>query len=649
MASFNINAVDRRVQFTSTGQTAFNFNFQVNASSELQVYIDDTLKTETTHYSVSLNGDGTGTVTFGSATTAGEIITIIGDQPLSRTTVFQTGQANNPATLETEFDNVLIRQQQLKEITDRSIQLKVTTPRTVTGSGTSGPLEWPYDATTSNNADKVIAYDSNGTSLILGPTTAGLTTLAAISTEVQALAGITSDITTAAGISSNITTVAGLSTQITNLSGVSASDLTTVANIGGTVLGNVSGAVTAINAVNTNLAAINAVNSNSTNINTVAAANTAITNVNNSLANINNVNTNLSGVNSFAERYRVQAGVPSTSNDVGDLVFDTTANALKVFDGSSYQLAGSAVNGTSARFTYTVSTSTTTISGNDDAGNSLSYDAGFVDVYLNGVKMVNGSDVTVTSGTSIVFAQAIGAAGTDTVDVIAFGTFQLANIPASSITSGTLNSARLPVVPITKGGTGLSSLSGNAGKALVVNTAQNGFDLANTSSAEVYGFNTSFTASTINYTVGVQNVGGANKYFILGQQQPTLELFEGNTYIFDWSGHTAHPFRFSTTSGGTHNSGVEYTTGVTVNTSTYKTQIVVASGAPTLYYYCQYHSGMGGQANTPEPFNNTLQVTTTNAGADDIDAATYAAFDDVVFASTGFTFSLSNGDLIATI
>ena len=29
MATFNINAVDRRVQFTSTGQTAFNFNFQV--------------------------------------------------------------------------------------------------------------------------------------------------------------------------------------------------------------------------------------------------------------------------------------------------------------------------------------------------------------------------------------------------------------------------------------------------------------------------------------------------------------------------------------------------------------------------------------------------------------------------------------------
>ena len=601
MATFNINAVDRRVQFTSTGQTAFNFNFQVNASSELQVYIDDTLKTETTHYSVSLNGDGTGTVTFGSATTAGEIITIIGDQPLSRTTVFQTGQANNPATLETEFDNVLIRQQQLKEITDRSIQLKVTTPRTVTGSGTSGPLEWPYDATTSNNADKVIAYDSNGTSLILGPTTAGLTTLAAISTEVQALAGITSDITTAAGISSNITTVAGLSTQITNLSGVSASDLTAVANIGGTVLGNVSGAV----------------------------------------ANINQVASNLTAISDFAGIYLgAQSSNPTTDPDGsaldgGELYFSTVDNQLKVFSSSSgWQNAGSAINGTSARFTFTISGTPTTVSGNDDAGNALSYSPNFMDVYLNGTKMVNGTDVTITSGNSIVFASAL--TNGDVVDCVAFGTFSVANIAASAITSGTLGAAR--------GGTGktTSDLSGQAGKALVVNTAQNGFDLANTSSAEVYGFNTSFTASTINYTVGVQNVGGANKYFILGQQQPTLELFEGNTYIFDHP--SAHPLRFSTDS----NNSTPYTTGVTVVSST-RVQIVVATNAPTLYYYCNVHAGMGGQANTPVPFNNNVQVTTTNQGADDIDATTYAGFDDVLFSASGFTFSLNNGDLIATI
>ena len=607
MATFNINDVARRVQYTSTGQTAFNFSFQVNASSELQVYVNDVVKAETTHYSVSLNGDGTGTVTFNSATTAGEIITIIGDQPLSRTTVFQTGQTNNPTTLETEFDNVLIRQQQLKEITDRSIQLKPSTTRTVTGSGTSGPLQFPFDANVSNNADKLIAYDSNGTSLILGPTSAGLTTLSAIATEVQTLAGIASDITAAAGISSNITTVAGLSTEISNLSGVSASDLTAVANIGGTVLGNVSGAV----------------------------------------ANINQVASNLSAISDFAGIYLGAASSNPTQDpdgsalDGGELYFNTSTNQLKVYSTSSgWQNAGSVTNGTSARFKFTISGTPTTITGADDAGNTLAYDANFMDVYLNGVKQVNGVDVTITSGTSIVFASAL--TNGDVVDCVAFGTFQLANINAgTAITSG--------VLPVARGGTNktTSDLSGQAGNALIVNTAENGFDLSPASSAEVYGFNLGFTASTVNYTVTVASYGGGNKFHILGVPQKTLELMEGNTYVFSYQ--SAHPFALSTTSDGTHGGGSEYTTGVTRDSSANTLTYVVPTGAPQLYYYCTNHSGMGGTANTPAAVNNTVQVTTTNAGADNIDAATYAAFDDVVFAATGFTFSLSDGNLIATI
>ena len=47
---------------------------------------------------------------------------------------------------------------------------------------------------------------------------------------------------------------------------------------------------------------------------------------------------------------------------------------------------------------------------------------------------------------------------------------------------------------------------------------------------------------------------------------------------------------------------------------------------------------------------SNLIVTTTNGGADNISGATYAAFEDVVFAATGFTFSLNtDGKLIATI
>ena len=106
------------------------------------------------------------------------------------------------------------------------------------------------------------------------------------------------------------------------------------------------------------------------------------------------------------------------------------------------------------------------------------------------------------------------------------------------------------------------------------------------------------------FTVTVVSTGGGNKYVIDGVQQDTVNLAEGYTYKFDQSDNTnyGHPFKFSTTSNGTHSGGSEYTTGVTYNGTPGNagayTQIAVAASAPQLYYYCQYHSGMGGQANT---------------------------------------------------
>jgi hypothetical protein len=50
---------------------------------------------------------------------------------------------------------------------------------------------------------------------------------------------------------------------------------------------------------------------------------------------------------------------------------------------------------------------------------------GFLDVYLNGIRLVNGSDFTASSGSSIVLTT--GASASDILEVVAFGTFQLAN------------------------------------------------------------------------------------------------------------------------------------------------------------------------------------------------------------------------------
>ena len=47
---------------------------------------------------------------------------------------------------------------------------------------------------------------------------------------------------------------------------------------------------------------------------------------------------------------------------------------------------------------------------------------------------------------------------------------------------------------------------------------------------------------------------------------------------------------------------------------------------------------------------SNLQVTTTNGGADNITGAQYDAFEQVLFAPSGITFSINNnGNLIATI
>mgnify|MGYP003646966732 FL=1 len=128
----------------------------------------------------------------------------------------------------------------------------------------------------------------------------------------------------------------------------------------------------------------------------------------------------------------------------------------------------------------------------------------------------------------------------------------------------------------------------------------------NTNSATYVAWNwkaASTAAST--YVVKVVSDSG-NKYRFddFGTSAVTLNLHETGTYTFDQSdsSNSGHPLRFSSTSDGTHGGGSEYTTGVTVTgvpgTAGAKTVIVVAASAPTLYYYCSVHSGMGGQANT---------------------------------------------------
>lgn len=147
-----------------------------------------------------------------------------------------------------------------------------------------------------------------------------------------------------------------------------------------------------------------------------------------------------------------------------------------------------------------------------------------------------------------------------------------------------------------------NSLSSQLGSYTVIHNS----DIASVSGNQATGqLGTLNVIAGTTYAVTVASYSGANRFYIDGVVYPTLNLSEGQTYTFDQSdsSNANHPLRFSTTSNGTHAGGTEYTQGVTTNGTPGNagayTRITVPIGAPTLYYYCSNHSGMGGQANTP--------------------------------------------------
>ena len=659
--AINISDVEPRVQYTATsGQTSFTVPFEFFVNADLKVYNGSTLLSfaaspaDATEYSVTGAGvTGGGSITLGgSGATLNDIITISRDIAIARTTDFPTSGAFQIASLNEELDKIVAMCGQLERDLKFSPRASATTSNT-------------FDITFPNLvAGKLLGVNSSGNGLEFSVDASGLLsaeTNAANSAAAAATSATASANSATAAENAKNAAEAALDTFDDDFLGSKSSD-PSVDNDGNALadgalyfnttdnvmkvydLGNTQWKqLTPTNSQQTN---IDAAVANATNINTVAGQISPTNNVGTvagissditTLAGISGLSTlagsaasviragdNLTDINAFANIYLGPSSSAPTQDpdgsalDSGDLYFDTSTNQLKVYGSSGWQSAGSTVNGTADRFEYTATANQTTFTGTDSNSNVLAYDAGFIDVYLNGVKLAN-ADYTATTGTSVVLASP--AALNDILMIVAYGTFQLANISIKDLVD-------------TPAG------FGTAGQALVMNSSANGLVYANASSAEVYGFKTTFTPATINITV--TDSGG--KYYINGVQQDTLYLLEGNTYIFTHP--SAHPFRFSTNAN--NSPSAPYTTGVTVDSSTQVT-LVVAADAPTLYYYCSSHSNMGGTAYTNAPAPNTLQVVTTNEGADNITQTEYESFDDVQYAASGFTWSISNSKLIATV
>ena len=89
--------------------------------------------------------------------------------------------------------------------------------------------------------------------------------------------------------------------------------------------------------------------------------------------------------------------------------------------------------GQAERFIFTASGSETTVTADDD-GRTIGYTVGQVSVYLNGVKLVVGTDCVATNGSTITGLAALAAS--DVVEVIALSAFSPSDTVSAS-TGGT--------------------------------------------------------------------------------------------------------------------------------------------------------------------------------------------------------------------
>ena len=330
--AIDISSTTRRIVYTgSAGVGPYAFNFEVLAQTDIDVYFNDTALTLTTDFTVSINVDGTGSVTIVTGTnvpstpTASDRITIVGARTIERTTDFTTGGPLFATSLNDEFDSLTIFTQQNKEEVDRAIKAPVTDPSSI-------DMTLPKD---DDRKGKYLSFNASTGNPEVVNTVTDVTTIAGIAGDVTTVSGIAANVTTVAGNSANVTTVAtnisAVNTVATNIADVItvANDLNEAISEIETAANDLNEAVSEIDTVSNSISNVDAVGTNITNVNTVA---TNIANVN-TVAGISANVTTVAGVSAdVATVAGISADVTTVAADGTDIgtVAGISANVTTV-------------------------------------------------------------------------------------------------------------------------------------------------------------------------------------------------------------------------------------------------------------------------------------------------------------------------------
>ena len=214
MAHITIGTTATRISYTATAsQTAFTIPFEFFDEDEINVYQQGTLKTLTTHYTVSpvttyTGGFKGGTVTLETGATNGDKIVLELDISPQRSTDFPTSGVFNITTLNTWIDKVFVIFKQAFENIDRKVGRTATSVETYS-------LDWPDGATTTPgiivaSSDAGIELSTVNPADLTTATTAAATSATASASSATASA---SSASTASGHASTASTQATLATN----------------------------------------------------------------------------------------------------------------------------------------------------------------------------------------------------------------------------------------------------------------------------------------------------------------------------------------------------------------------------------------------------------------------------------------------------
>jgi hypothetical protein len=303
MADYAISNVPRRVVYAASGTGPYAFTFEILNQTDIAVYKASTLLTLTTDYTVTINANGTGSVTL--VTSAGTSnITIVGAKNIQRTTDFTTGGDLFANTLNDELDNQTIFIQQVAETAERGLKAPVVDPTDIN-------MTLPAKA---SRVGTVLAFNATTGNPEAGPSIGSVTTVAAQSANINTVATNIGSVNTVAGNTSNINTVAGVSSNVTTVAG-------SIANVN-TVADDLNEGVSEINTVAVNIADVNSVGTNISNVNTVAGISANVTSVAGNASNINTVagnNGNVTTVAGISGNVTTVAGISANVTTVAGI------------------------------------------------------------------------------------------------------------------------------------------------------------------------------------------------------------------------------------------------------------------------------------------------------------------------------------------